>query len=110
MKKVLSIFLMLLCISLGASAARCKAITAKGSQCSRKAVAAGYCTQHNRIQKKKQNDPEYEKKARKVSDANGRPKKATSNSNRCVATTKKGTHCKLMSLPGTKYCGIILNN
>lgn len=105
MKKILSILLMLMCISLGANAARCKATTAKGSQCSRNAVTAGYCTQHFKIQKKKQNDPGYERKARQVSYENGRPKKATSNSNRCVATTKKGTRCKPMSIPGTKYCG-----
>ena len=52
MKKVFSILLMLMCISFGASAARCKATTQKGAQCSRNAVIAGYCTQHYKIQKK----------------------------------------------------------
>lgn len=50
MKKVLSILLMLMCISLGASAAiKCKAVTKKGTQCTRVAKKSGYCTQHYKI-------------------------------------------------------------
>lgn len=50
MKKVLSIILMLMCISLGASAAvKCKATTQKGTRCTRVAKKAGYCMQHYKI-------------------------------------------------------------
>lgn len=104
MKKLLSLLLMLLCISLGASAARCKAITLAGTQCKNKAKIEGYCTQHYKIKIKEKNNPGYDKKVRLVTDSNGRPKKATSAANRCHATTKKGTRCKLQVLPGTNYC------
>lgn len=104
MRKVLFVILMLMCISIGASAARCKAITNAGKQCSRVAKIHGYCTQHYNIQLKKQHNPGYEQKVKQVSDPNGKPKKATSDANQCIATTKKGTRCKLQALPGTKYC------
>jgi hypothetical protein len=71
MKKVLSILLMLMCISLGASAAvKCKATTQKGTQCTRVAKKDGYCTQHYKMQHSK--------------PANGA---------QCKATTKSGSRC-----------------
>ena len=97
-------------IGLGASAARCKAITNAGHQSSRNARIQGYCKQHYDIQLKKQHHPDYEKKVKQISDDNERPKKATSDANRCIATTKKGTRCKLQALPGTKNVGFIPNS
>ena len=75
MKKLLTILLMLTCFSLGARAARCKAITQKGIQCSRNAVTAGYCTQHYKIHKRNQNNPGYDEKVKTCYDANGKPRK-----------------------------------
>ena len=46
MKKIISIMLMLLCISLGVSAARCKAMKQNGKQCTRTAKVNGYCKRH----------------------------------------------------------------
>ena len=107
MKKVLSIMLMLMCISLGASAAvKCKAVTLKGTQCTRVAKKDGYCTQHYKIEQKKKSDHNYVNKARQVEDPSGKPQKATSNANRCTATTKKGTRCKLKVIEGTIYCPV----
>lgn len=48
MKKILSIMLMLLCIGLGASAARCKAVKQNGKQCTRTARIDGYCRLHHK--------------------------------------------------------------
>lgn len=142
MKKVLSIILMLMCISMGANAAvKCKAVTQKGTQCtrvakkdgyctqhykmqhskpangaqckattksgskcSRKAVTDGYCTQHFNSIMKDQNNPGYDEKAKDCFDGNGRPMKATNDAERCHATTKKNTRCKLKAVPGTNYC------
>lgn len=104
MKKLLSLLLLVFCVSLGASGAvKCKATTQKGTRCSRTAVTAGYCTQHYKIEVKKNNDPNYVNKIKQVSES-GKPKKATSNADRCTATTKKGSRCKLMALPGTNRC------
>lgn len=107
MKKILSLLVMLMCISFGVSAQqRCKATTNAGTQCSRTAKIQGYCKQHYDIQLKKQHNPGYEQKVKQVSYESGRPKKATSDANRCRATTKKGTRCKLMALPGTNKCWV----
>ena len=104
MKKLLSLLLLVMCVALGASAeTKCKAYTLKGTRCSRNAVTAGYCTQHYNIEVKKKNDPNYVNKIKQVSEG-GKPKKATSDANRCTAKTKKGTRCKLMALPGSKRC------
>ena len=106
MKKLLSIILMLMCISLGASAAvKCKAVTQKGTQCTRVAKKDGYCNQHFKIKQKKKNDPNYDNNIKQIS-VSGKPKKATSDADRCTATTKKGTRCKLMVLPGSNLCPI----
>lgn len=104
MKKLLSLLLLVMCVALGASAqTKCKAYTLKGTRCSRTAVTAGYCTQHYKIEVKKKNDPNYVNKIKQVSEG-GKPKKATSDADRCTATTKKGTRCKLMALPGSNLC------
>ncbi|MBO4723607.1 MAG: hypothetical protein J5629_11875 [Muribaculaceae bacterium] len=72
MKKVLSIILMLMCISFGASAAvKCKAITQKGTQCTRVAKKDGYCTQHYNMHH------------------SGKP----TNGAQCKAITKSGSRC-----------------
>lgn len=104
MKKLLSLLLLVFCVSLGASGAvKCKATTQKGTRCTRVAKQEGYCTQHYKIQQKKKTDPNYVNKAKQVSEG-GKPKKATSDATRCTAKTKKGTRCKLMALPGTNRC------
>ena len=73
MKKVLSFLLMLVCISSGVSAqTQCKAITKKGTQCTREAITDGYCNQHYKM----------------IVEDND-----SSSKNRCQATTKKGTQC-----------------
>ena len=101
MKKLLSLLLLVMCVALCAIAqTKCKAHTLKGTRCSR---TAGYCTQHYNIEVKKKNDPNYVNKIKQVSEG-GKPKKATSDANRCTAKTKKGTRCKLMALPGSKRC------
>ena len=143
MKKILSVLMMLLVFSMGASAAvkckattqegkqcsriakkdgyctqhykmykvgkttngtQCKATTNAGTRCSRKAVKDGFCMQHYNHKKKEQNNPGYDEKAKECFDANGKPKKAENDAERCNAATKKGTQCKLKAIPGTNYC------
>ena len=143
MKKLLTVLMMLLVFSMGASAAvkckaitqegkqcsrvakkdgyctqhykmykggqqasktKCKATTNSGKQCSRKAVKDGYCTQHYNLMKKDQNNKAYDEKAKDCFDANGKPKTASNDAERCNAATKKGTQCKLKAIPGTNYC------
>lgn len=63
---------MLMCISIGASAAvKCKATTQEGKPCSRNAKIEGYCTQHYKMIK------------------GGK----TTNGAQCKATTNAGTRC-----------------
>ena len=61
-------------------------------------------TQHFNSIKKDQNNPGYDEKAKVCFDDNGRPKKAANDVERCHATTKKKTQCKLKAIPGTNYC------
>ena len=104
MKKIITILTFLLVFTLSANAVRCKAITHAGTQCSRNAKIAGYCTQHYKIEQKKKKDPSYYEKVRPFYDNTGKPKKATNSKDRCQATTKKGTRCKLKALPNSIYC------
>ena len=71
MKKLLTLLLMLMCISMGASAAKCKAITQKGTQCTRTAKIDGYCKQHYNMHH------------------SGKP----TNGAQCKATTQEGNRC-----------------
>lgn len=138
MKKVLTILLMLMSISLGATAqTKCKATTQEGNRCTRVAKRSGYCTQHYNMHVKgggvaKQNHchAATAKGARcrntaqpnsdwchihkdkherwdgtnKPRKSAGKPEKAQNANERCHATTKKGTQCKLKAIPGTNYC------
>lgn len=106
MKKILAILTMLLVFTVSASAARCKAITHAGTQCSRTAVVSGYCKQHYNIKQKRSSIKNYDNKVMSNYDETGRPKKATSDTKRCRATTKKGTRCKLEVMPGSRYCSV----
>ena len=104
MKKSLTLLTLLLVISISANAGRCKAITHAGTQCTRTAKVQGYCTQHYKILKKQQKDPEYENKVKENYESDGKPKKAANEKERCNAKTKKGTRCKLKVGKGTKLC------
>ena len=106
MKKIISILTLLLVFTVSANAARCKAITHAGTQCSRTAVVSGYCKQHYNIKLKQQNIKNYDEKVKPNYNKNGRPEKATSDANRCRATTKKGTRCKLKVVAGTSFCPV----
>ena len=86
MKKILSILLMLMCISLGASAARCKATTQKGVQCKNKAKYEGYCKIH------------YDQIHATQTTIHGKK--------RCQAATKKGSQCKNNALNGSDFCHV----
>ena len=82
MKKVISILLMLMCISLGATAAvKCKAVTQKGTQCTRVAKKDGYCTQHYNMHH------------------SGK----STNGVQCKATTQEGNRCSRRAVNGG-YC------
>lgn len=106
MKKILTILTLLLVFAVSANAARCKAITHAGTQCSRTAVVNGYCKQHYNIKKKQQNVRNYDEKVKPNYDSNGKPEKAANDAERCRATTKKGTRCKLKVVAGTRYCPV----
>lgn len=106
MKKIISILALLLVFTVSANAARCKAITHAGTQCSRTAVVNGYCKQHYNIKKKQKNVRNYDDKVKPNYDNSGKPVKAESEATRCHATTKKGTRCKLKVVAGTKYCPV----
>jgi len=106
MKKLLTILTLLLVFTVSASAARCKAITHAGTQCSRTAVVNGYCKQHYNINQKQRNIKGYDEKVRANHDQTGKPEKATSDADRCQAKTKKGTRCKLKVLAGSRYCSV----
>ena len=86
MKKVLSILLMLLCVSLGANAARCKGLTQKGTHCKNKAKYEGYCKIH------------YDKTHLTREMIHGKK--------RCQAATRKGTQCKNNVLDGSDFCHV----
>lgn len=82
MKKVISILLMLMFISLGASAAvKCKATTQKGTQCTRVAKKDGYCTQHYNMHH------------------SGK----STNGVQCKASTQEGNRCSRRAVNGG-YC------
>ena len=86
MKKVLSILLMLMFISAGASAAvKCKAVTAKGTQCTRNAKKDGYCTQHYKMNNDNQS-------VKLLYGTQCRDK--TSSGNRCSRKSYKDGLCK----------------
>lgn len=104
MKKIITILTLLLVFTVSADAARCKAITHAGTQCSRTAKIAGYCKQHYGIMMKKKKDPKYDEKVRPYYNNTGRPYKATNQRERCQAITQKGTRCKLKALSGSRYC------
>lgn len=107
MKKVLFILFMLFVVYSGASAAtKCKAITHAGTRCSRSAKIAGYCSQHYNIKKQEKNVVDYDNRVKENYDNNGKPVKASNDTDRCKAITKKGTRCKLRIIRGSKYCPI----
>lgn len=106
MKKLLTIFTLLLVFTMSASAARCRAFTHKGTQCTRTAVVSGYCKQHHKIKQKEQRINGYDEKVKSNYDNSGKPEKATSEANRCQATTKKGTRCKLKVMAGSRFCPV----
>ena len=82
MNKALSILLMLMFISFGANAAvKCKAVTQKGTQCTRVAKKDGYCTQHYNMHH------------------SGKP----TNGAQCKATTHEGNRCSRRAVNGG-YC------
>ena len=83
---------------------QCKAETQAGNRCSRKAVKDGYCSQHFKHMKKVKNNPKYDEAAKDCFDEQGKPKKAANEAERCNASTKKGTRCKLKVVAGTRYC------
>lgn len=104
MKKILTVLTLLFAFTLSINAAKCKAITHAGTRCSRTAKVAGYCSQHYNIKKHEQNVVDYDNRVKENYDSNGKPVKATSDSERCKAITKKGTRCKLRVIRGSKYC------
>lgn len=128
MKKILSVVLMLMCISMGASAAtKCKATTQKGTQCTRVAVKDGYCKQHYKHSTKCQATTQTGKRCTRkaIKDGycaqhynhlvnnetkyegcfkNGKPVIAANEAEQCQATTKKGERCKLKVVEGTNFC------
>ena len=82
MKKLLSILLMLMCISLGASATvKCKAVTQKGTKCTRVAKKDGYCVQHYKLN----------------------PNGTINAGSQCKAMTHSGTRCLRKAIKGG-YC------
>lgn len=127
MKNILSILLVLLISMVSADAlaqSQCKAITKKGTQCSRTAKRDGLCTQHWKMknmpaaERCKATTREGKQCSRKKSDGSnycwqhgGAPKgsraskrKTPSASGQCQATTKKGTQCKHKAANGSKFC------
>ena len=84
-------------------ARRCAATTMRGTQCKREAKVGQYCTHHH---KSKSHSQEYIMRSKPNFNSNGRPVKAQNNQERCLATTKKGTRCKLKIIDGTRYCPI----
>lgn len=106
MKKIISILTLILIFTLSANAEQCRAITHKGTRCSRTAKISGYCKQHYDLQNKQKNIRNYDNKVKPNYDNNGKPQKASSNKDRCSATTKKGTRCKLKVVAGTRYCPV----
>lgn len=106
MKKIITILTLLLVFSLSANAAQCKAKTHAGKQCSRTAVVNGYCKQHYNIKKKQKNVRNYDERVKPNYNNNGKPEKAANDTERCRATTKKGTRCKLKVVNGTRYCPV----
>ncbi|MBR6285123.1 MAG: hypothetical protein IKR25_12660 [Muribaculaceae bacterium] len=102
MKRLLSLLLAAaLTLGFAAEARRCQHPTMRGTQCKREAKVNGYCTQH---WKSINRSDEYKETARECFDSNGKPLKATSNADRCHATTKKGTRCKHKVIRGTRLC------
>lgn len=106
MKKIISILTLILVFTISANAEQCKATTRAGIRCSRTAKISGYCKQHYDLLQKQKNIKDYDKKVKPNYDNNGKPQKATSSSDRCCATTKKGTRCKLKVVVGTRYCPV----
>lgn len=71
--------------SIVATSGQCKAITARGTQCSRKAQdGSDYCWQHAEKAGKNQTTTSTSKPTKSVSTPSG---------GRCRATTKSGTRC-----------------
>lgn len=107
MKKVLSILLMLFIFcSVANATTKCKAITHAGTRCSRTGKIAGYCSQHYNIKKQEKNVVDYDNRVKENYDNNGKPVKASNDTDRCKAITKKSTRCKLRVIRGSKYCPI----
>lgn len=103
MKKVLSILLMLLCVSLGANAARCKGLTQKGTQCKNNILdGSDFCHVH------KDKHVIFDGSNKPVENPN-KPDVAENSFEQCQGITKKGTRCKLKVVDGSKFCNIHKN-